>query len=192
MTRFHKPAAPRNGEHGIAAVEFGIIFPVLLMLFFVVVNLSQYVSLNRKLTVAANLVADLVTRQKEVTQADIDDYILAAQMSLRPLDASKVRIDIHRYTKASGASDWTKSSTGGVACSAPSKVNYNTLLDATDVVVAVVCMSSFDAPGRVSSPSAVGNFFQIFAPPRQEVVMRPRLGTTLKFCSTSGTTTTCV
>lgn len=188
MTRpFLKHA--RRETRGVAAIEFAIIFPLLLMIFFVIVNLSQYVSMNRKLTVTANLVADLVTRKKEITQSDLDDFFVAAELSLRPVEISGVRIDVHKFAK--GGADWTKSSPGGAACRAPTRTNYTTLLNATDLIVVVVCMPSFDAPASVSSPAAIGNFFQIFAPPRQEVVMRPRLGTTLKFCTTEGTPTTC-
>lgn len=175
----------RGSEHGVAAIEFALIFPLLLVMFFAIVNLSQYISVNRKLTVTANLVADLVTRKKDVTQADLNDVFIAAQLSLRPLDAGNVRVDVHRLKKVGTGLDWKKSSTGGTACSVPTKANYTTLLNATDLIVVVVCMPSFDEPVDTNTTSIVGNFFLRLAPPRQEVAMRPRLGTTLKFCNTA-------
>lgn len=181
-----------SGVRGVAAIEFALIFPLLLTLFFVMVNLSQYISVNRRLTVAANLVADLVTRNKEITQALIDDYVVAAKLSLLPLDTTQLRVDVYNFQTPGGGQRWYKSSSSGTPCSAPSPTKYSTLTATTDVVVVVICLPSFTAPARVTSPSAIGSYFQIFSAPRQEVAMRPRLGTTLKFCTTTGNVTTCV
>lgn len=181
-----------SGVRGVAAIEFALIFPLLLTLFFVMVNLSQYVSVNSRLTVAANLVADLVTRNKEITQALIDDYVVAAKLSLLPLDTTQLRVDVYNYYGTSVSQRWHKYSSSGTACSAPSTAKYKTLAETTDVVVVVICLPSFTAPAQVTSPSAIGNYFQIFSAPRQEVAMRPRLGTTLKFCTTTEEGTTCV
>lgn len=150
-----------------------MVLPLLIVLFFVIVNLSQYITMNRRLSVAANVVADLVTRNKQVTGTTLNDYLAAAQIALWPVSTANLRVDIYAYRQnTSGKLDWTKSLGTGAACTAPTKTQYTTLLNTTDVIVAVVCMP-FVAP---LNTAFLGQAFATsFPQPRQEAVMRPRM-----------------
>jgi Flp pilus assembly protein TadG len=60
---------------GIAATEFAIIVPLMLVLFFGVVEFSTAVAVDRKVTIAARTVADLVSQNTTVTTAQVTGYL---------------------------------------------------------------------------------------------------------------------
>ena len=146
----------KNGQAGVAAIEFALVLPVLLLIFFGMINLSQYASALRKADTAAYLVADLVSRsQSNITQATVDDYFTAAELLYRPEDRSWVQtnigIDVYVYATGTGAASarWSRFYQGTARCtspmSTPSGTKISQLLTDTDAVVAVVC-TTFTAP----------------------------------------------
>jgi Flp pilus assembly protein TadG len=131
---------------GIAAIEMSFIMPVLLILYFGLVDLTSMISMNRKVTYAASVVADLVTQNETtVTAADITDYLNAAEMVMKPTPVSGVRIEVYQYHKTGSAisSQWNETSVTGTSCGgAPSTSGMTDLMtDGNDVIVARVCMT---------------------------------------------------
>ena len=61
---------------GMAATEFALLIPVLLTLFFGVVEGSDALSANRKVALAANTLADLTAQETEILKADADDLFV--------------------------------------------------------------------------------------------------------------------
>jgi Flp pilus assembly protein TadG len=59
-------------DSGLAAVEFALILPILVVLWFGGVELTQGLSVDRRLNNLASAVGDLVARSKIVTTADVD------------------------------------------------------------------------------------------------------------------------
>lgn len=132
---------------GVAAIEFVLVFPVLLLLFFGMVNVADYISAARKITQTAALVSDLVARNdKSISSADLADDFIAAEMIVFPLAIDKIRIAVYDYyLDAKGPSvRWKKSSAGGQDCSTPdaTKPPVSGLLSSNnDVILTIVCMS---------------------------------------------------
>ncbi|MCA3556240.1 TadE/TadG family type IV pilus assembly protein [Aestuariivirga sp.] len=146
-----------RGNRGVAAIEFIIIFPILLLLFIGAINITQFMTVNQKVKAAAELAADLITRNKDTIQtADIDDYFTAVELSLRPIDFSKVRVDVYNFYRKNNTDDtaterWRRSSPTGTACSSPNTASTSPLSklvtsQTNDVVLAVVCLP-FSMPG---------------------------------------------
>ncbi len=52
----------RRAEDGVAAVEFGLIVPIIMLLFIGAVEISQAISVDRRVSQASGSVADLVAR----------------------------------------------------------------------------------------------------------------------------------
>lgn len=76
-----------SNNRAIAAVEFALILPFMLVLYMGSVELSQAVSVDRKLAVVAGALGDLVARvEDELPEATLDDYFAAAQAIMRPYD----------------------------------------------------------------------------------------------------------
>lgn len=168
-------AEERRRELGVAAVEFAIVLPVLLLLFFGMVNLTNYVSMLRKASSAAELVADLVTRHNAtIRKSSVDDYIAGAKLSFRPLSATGVNVEIHDYVVANGVATnrWTHPTTGTV-CTPPDTSSPDiTSLPNGDVIIAVVCIPVYTMPVDFPGIPQLGAI-------RKTVALRPRHSTTL-------------
>lgn len=56
---------------GIAAVEFGLIAPVLLIMLIGVIEITRAVSIDRRFGQVTSMVADLIAREENITAADV-------------------------------------------------------------------------------------------------------------------------
>ena len=81
-------------EAGIAAVEFAMILPILLVLWIGGVEVTGALSLDRRLNNLASAMGDLVARDKKLTHADIDDIFELADAALYPYDATGITLRI--------------------------------------------------------------------------------------------------
>ncbi len=133
----------RKDQSGVAALEIAFIMPFLLFLYFGLVDLTAMISLNRKVTYAASVVADLVTQNDTtVTSANITDYFSAASLVMKPTPMTNVRVEVYQYRNVSGTitNQWSRKSANGAACTAPTTAGMNGLMtDGNDLIVAVVC-----------------------------------------------------
>ena len=57
---------------GLAAIEFAMLLPVMLILFFGVVESSDALSQNRRVNLAVNTLADLAAQETELLTSDVD------------------------------------------------------------------------------------------------------------------------
>jgi len=88
-------AAERRGS---AAVEFALVLPALVTLFFGTVEVANLTLAYMKLVSAAETVADLVTQQKTVSSGDIDNIAKAGQLVLTPLPPGPFGVAIASVT----------------------------------------------------------------------------------------------
>ncbi|WDI29997.1 pilus assembly protein [Hyphococcus flavus] len=58
---------------GVAAMEFALIAPILVVLFFGVVESADALARSRQVTLAANTLADLAAQESEIQTSDLDD-----------------------------------------------------------------------------------------------------------------------
>ena len=104
-------------ERGTAVVEFAFLLPIMLMLFIGVVEVTNLLRLDRKVVAAAQTTADLVTQRREVSDAQLNDILRAAELILEPFPASALSIGIAgvEFDADDGDPevDWTKSRNGG-------------------------------------------------------------------------------
>ncbi len=130
---------------GIAAIEMAFIMPFLLFLYFGLVDLTSMISINRKLTYSASVVADLVTQNNAtVTATNIADYVNAAELIMKPTPIGSVRVEVFLFRKVGASINkiWVYKSTGGSVCGAgdPATGGMDTLMtDNNDLVVSRVC-----------------------------------------------------
>jgi Flp pilus assembly protein TadG len=64
-------ARVRNNTEGIAAVEFGFIAPVMLLMLVGTAEVSRAVTIDRRFGLATSMIADLVTREEDMTAANL-------------------------------------------------------------------------------------------------------------------------
>jgi Flp pilus assembly protein TadG len=80
---------------GVAAVEFAFIAPVLLSLYFVTMEVSQAIEINKKVGRVGSMVADLVTQQQqETTPTEVDAILRIGESILQPYNRSTATITI--------------------------------------------------------------------------------------------------
>lgn len=169
-----------KAETGVAAIEFAIILPFMLLLYFGLLDLTGLVSANRRMTSTASIVADLVGQSNTtITTAKISDYMLVAGMINNPLPISGVKVRVTDYRLSGGAAvqQWTQSSPSGPTCGAVSTSGMTNLMTAgNDIIVAQACMTYVPYIATFLGDSILGAAtFSV----QQDIMVRPRSSLTL-------------
>ncbi len=88
-------------EKGVAAVEFALIFPVMLMLLMGAIELSERLYQSSRTTQAASIMGDLVTQAATgtISAAEINDFYNAMKYALDPFNDNRVKIYIVDYRR---------------------------------------------------------------------------------------------
>ena len=79
---------------GIAAVEFAFIVPIMLCMFIGVVELSQAITVDRRVSHVASSTADLVARQRNVTTSILNDYMTIIDNLMAPYSDTPLKLTI--------------------------------------------------------------------------------------------------
>ena len=93
LQRLRKSAPVRivTDTRGIAATEFALITPAILGIFFGTAELSQGVAVDRKVTITARSLSDLVAQATTVSDADMTNIFNAATAIMTPYSASPLK-----------------------------------------------------------------------------------------------------
>jgi Flp pilus assembly protein TadG len=78
-------------RRGAAAVEFAFILPVMLVLFFGTVELSNGVAVDRKVTLTARTLSDLVSQATSVSASDLTNVFAASTAIMTPYSPTPVQ-----------------------------------------------------------------------------------------------------
>jgi Flp pilus assembly protein TadG len=81
-------------ERGVSAIEFAMVLPLLVTLYLGGVEVSQAVAIQRKVTLTARTVADLVTRVQSVSNTGITGILQASTAVLAPYPADKAAVTV--------------------------------------------------------------------------------------------------
>jgi Flp pilus assembly protein TadG len=76
-------------ERGIAAIEFALVVPLMLVMYLGTLEISAAVAINKKTSRVAATVADLVTQQTAVNTTILDDILKIGESVLFPYTADK-------------------------------------------------------------------------------------------------------
>lgn len=79
---------------GLSAVEFALILPVMVGLFFGGTELSDGLTISRKVTHITSSLSDLVTQSKTITDADMANILDAAAAVITPYSDSLLKIKV--------------------------------------------------------------------------------------------------
>ena len=79
-------------RRGTSAVEFALLLPLMLTLYLGAVEVSDAVSADRKVTLTARAVADLVARTTSVSDAQMTDILNAASAVTAPFPAANMKV----------------------------------------------------------------------------------------------------
>ncbi len=176
----------RSEAKGVAALEFAIIAPLLIMLFFATLEVSTLVSVNRKVSRVSSTVGDLITQSQTLTANDVQDIMRSATYVMEPYDHT-VKIVISGIEIESGAAKviWSCSQNTsalpvGSIYTVPTKIKKDgTFLVASNVNVTHTPMIAFynvkeNAHGvsDLETDTSAVNM-------EEEIFLRPRVGSSI-------------
>jgi Flp pilus assembly protein TadG len=81
-------------ERGISAVEFAMLLPLMLTLYLGAVELSQGIGADRKVTLTARTIADLVSQTASINNTDMTNSLNAASAVMAPYPVSNLRVTV--------------------------------------------------------------------------------------------------
>jgi Flp pilus assembly protein TadG len=90
----HQAAQFGRDPRGVSAVEFAILLPVMLTLYFGAAEVGQAVAVDRKVTITARTIADLVAQGQAIKVADLTSSLSAAAAVIAPYDATKLKVTV--------------------------------------------------------------------------------------------------
>lgn len=79
---------------GVSAVEFAILLPIMLVLFLGGVEISNALTIQRKVTSLTSSLSDLVSQAKTISDDDISNILDAAATIIAPFDENKLKIKV--------------------------------------------------------------------------------------------------
>lgn len=127
-------------ERGVAAVEFALLAPFLMLLYFGLVEFVQAYQAQKRVSHVALSIADVVAQDRTTTDARLTDVMQAGVVLMTPFPQTSLRERVSSLTaNASGvvSVDWTanRNWTGGSAPSVPAGyLNPGESAIVTDVV----------------------------------------------------------
>ena len=98
---------------GLAAIEFAMLAPIMLLLYFGMAESSQAYMANRRANHTASIVADLVAQGETTTKAELNRVFGIGELVMRPFGATplSIRISIVTLDKNGRAIvDWSRGS----------------------------------------------------------------------------------
>jgi len=85
-------------ERGVSAVEFAMLLPLMLTLYLGTVEVSQGIAADRKVTLTARTVADLVAQVSSINNADMTNALNAASAVIAPFSSSNLAVTVTSVT----------------------------------------------------------------------------------------------
>jgi Flp pilus assembly protein TadG len=86
-------ALARN-ENGVAAVEFAMLLPLMITLYIGAVEISQMVSIDRKVSLTTRAVADLVAQSTTLSGADMTNILNASRAVTAPYPNGPMKVTV--------------------------------------------------------------------------------------------------
>jgi Flp pilus assembly protein TadG len=96
---------------GMAAIEFGMIVPIMAVMFIGAVELSQAIIVDRRVTAIAATTADLVARaETQISQSDITDIMRASSFIMAPYTRNQLQIVVRELQSSPASATIVKES----------------------------------------------------------------------------------
>ena len=82
----------KRDERGVSAVEFAMLLPLMITLYLGGAEISQAVSIDRKVALTARAVADLVAQGTSITNAEMTNILNAAKAVAAPYPEAPLKV----------------------------------------------------------------------------------------------------
>ncbi len=84
----------RRDDAGVAAIEFAFIAPIMFFMLIGTVELSQAITVDRRVMVVASTTADLVAREDKIKQSQLVTYMQVIGVLLAPYEKEPLKVTI--------------------------------------------------------------------------------------------------
>lgn len=136
-----------SDQRGVASIEMALIFPIMLIVFVGLIDVSNLMTANRRVTLTASTLGDLVTQAPgNVKKADLDGFFSAARSIMAPFPEASTSLEFYTFMHDSSGTEvpgWQYSSAGGGPdCGDPPVVDDNVrdlMAEDNDVVISRTC-----------------------------------------------------
>jgi Flp pilus assembly protein TadG len=140
-----------RNQGGTALIEFALILPIMITLFFGVFEVTRYVAADMRLANAAQVMADMVAQQTTVgdTSTSMTDFCNGSKDAMYPLSGSSLKVAVSSVTHGSSstAQDWSDVTCGSAtAISNPTTLAASLVPNVNDSVIIVQATYAYTSP----------------------------------------------
>ena len=130
-----RPQRFAGDRQAIAATEFALILPIMLVVFVGVAEVGQAISISRKVTITVRTVTDLVTQYSALSSTDMTNLLGAAAQIIAPYPSSKLTLTVSEVSTDSSSNATITWSTNPTAYPAGTKVTLPSGLSLPNITV---------------------------------------------------------
>lgn len=134
----------KRDDSGVAAIEMAFIFPVMVMMLVGLVDVTDGMSANRKVTITANTLGDLISQEPgTTTKVNLDGIFAGAIETMVPYDGSAVGLEVFTFRKIGANApklEWQYRK--GTNCGAPPAVSSDMtdlMAQGNDLIISRTC-----------------------------------------------------
>ncbi len=137
----------RRQRDGVAAIEFAMIAPLMILMFVGTLEISAAVAVNRKVSRVSSALGDLITQSDSLTNTDINNIMDATGHIMVPYDSSDIGIVLTGISIENGASKvvWSRSR-GATARGAGTAISVPTAISQNDSFLVIAEVSGNHTP----------------------------------------------
>ncbi|MGM4887568.1 TadE/TadG family type IV pilus assembly protein [Tardiphaga sp. 604_B6_N1_1] len=84
----------RDDTRGVSAVEFAMIIPLMFLMFFGMLDVSNGFAVDRKVSQISQGMADLASRYTTLAETDVSNFFIIADAMLTPYDKTQLKATI--------------------------------------------------------------------------------------------------
>lgn len=171
-------------RRGFAATEFALILPLLVVLFFGMLETSDIMTTNRRVAVAVNTMVDLAAQSEKLTYDDIDDLFDGVMSILEPHDVNDVHINLISIVKVGNNALvlWSRDEDGSVPylpATPYNKLNNGSLIKSNGSLIVVEMTYSY-------TPQFTSHFVGSPFTFERQAVRWPRAASVVPLCNNYG------
>ena len=170
-------------QRGTSATEFALLLPVLIILFFGLLEVSDAMTVNRKVAISTNTLADLTAQSTVLSHTEMDGLLVSIDSILEPADTTGLDIKVVSVVLDSGTSKptvhWSRDNDGNEPYAIGDEytgLTDTTVLDANASLIVVELNYSFTSSLSTKVLGAPINF-------SQTSIRWPRLSSEVQLCT---------
>lgn len=133
----------RRDASGLAAVEFAIILPLMIVIFFGTIEVSTGVAVDRKVTMLTRTISDLISQTQTITDTDIANSFAMGAAMMTPYSSTPIKAKISQIyidpTTHVAKVKWSKASNDTAhACNEVVSIPAGLAIDGTYLIMSEV------------------------------------------------------